>query len=444
MRKVYTVSQLNRETKILLADHYLSIRVEGEISNMASPASGHIYFTLKDSSSQVRCAMFRTNRRKLEHQPGNGDHVIVSANVGLYEARGEYQLIVTNMEEAGDGALQRAFEQLKRRLSEEGLFDQERKNTIPRLPTKIGIITSPTGAAIRDILSVLKRRFPSIPVVIFPVAVQGIDAKYEITATIEKISADNSCDVLLISRGGGSLEDLWAFNEETVARAIANCPIPIVTGIGHETDFTIADFVADLRAPTPSAAAESVTPDQVEWILNFSRIESQLLQIMRAHTNSRINSLQWISKRLHQVHPGKRLQDQEQRLDELDSRIRRSMSSRINHATAHIATTMALLLQHNPTHRLVALQSQHTQLSHRLNNAISRTIEKRQQILSELARTLHTVSPLATLSRGYAIVSTAGDGNILRSSDEVVTGDEIETRLAKGRLICLVEKTLDS
>jgi len=265
-RDIYSVGRLNAEARGLLEGAFPLIWVQGELSNVSRPSSGHLYFTLKDANAQVRCAMFRGNNRFLKFRPADGAQVVVRASLSLYEARGDYQLIVQSMEEAGDGALQRAFEALKQKLAAEGLFEAAHKRALPTLPKRIGVITSPTGAAIRDILSVLKRRFPAIPVLIYPVAVQGQAAGAEIAAMIRRADMRRDCDVLIIARGGGSLEDLWAFNEEIVARAIFDCSIPTVSGVGHEVDFTIADFVADQRAPTPSVAAEMVSPDQHDWL----------------------------------------------------------------------------------------------------------------------------------------------------------------------------------
>ena len=277
-RNILTVSQLNRSTSQLLAEHFLSVLVEGEISNLSTPSSGHLYFSLKDAHAQVRCAMFKTQQRKLGFKPENGKQVLIKAQVSLYEPRGDFQLIVEHLEEAGDGALRRAFEALKLKLSEEGLFNPVHKKAIPTLPGTIGIITSPTGAAIKDILTVLKRRFPAIPVIIYPVAVQGSNAKYEITQAITLANEHEYCDVIILGRGGGSLEDLWAFNEEIVARAIFASTIPIISAVGHETDITIADYVADYRAATPSVAAEQASPDQQEWLNRFVQLEGYFYQ----------------------------------------------------------------------------------------------------------------------------------------------------------------------
>ena len=434
--QVYTVSALNRETKALLAEHFMSVWVEGEISNLANPSSGHIYFTLKDANAQVRCAMFRMHRRKLTFKPTAGTQVLVKAQVSLYETRGDYQLIVEHMEESGDGALRRAFDALKARLADEGLFDPEVKKPLPKVPKQLGIITSATGAAVRDILTVLKRRFPTIPVLIYPVSVQGSEAKFEIVDAIEIAEQSHECDVLIIARGGGSLEDLWAFNEEIVARAIAECTIPVVTGIGHEIDFTIADFVADHRAPTPSAAAELVSPNQSDWLNQFAQLQAQLSQCLKTQLLNHAKLIEWLEKRLQQVHPGRRLQDRTQRLDELELRICRSVQNRLTESTSRLAALSAKLK--DPSHKLKALDTQQQHLAQRLLTAINREIEQPSNKLSELSRALDSVSPLATLSRGYAIVSKSDDGEILRSSNEASTGDILETRLCHGSLICKV------
>jgi exodeoxyribonuclease VII large subunit len=266
---IYTVSQLNREAKRLLAVHFLTVQVGGEISNLSQPSSGHIYFTLKDAQAQIRCAMFKGQQQRLRFKPANGNQVILTAQVSLYEPRGDYQLVVEHMEEAGDGALRQAFDRLKQKLLLEGLFEQERKQPLPLIPNRIGVITSPSGAAIHDILTVLKRRFPVIPVLIYPVAVQGEAAKFEITQALATANQRDEVDVIILGRGGGSLEDLWAFNEEIVARAIAASNIPVISAVGHEVDVSIADFVADYRAATPSAAAEAAVPHQDEWLNGF-------------------------------------------------------------------------------------------------------------------------------------------------------------------------------
>jgi len=440
-RFVYTVSALNRETRFVLGEHFGSVWVEGEISNLASPSSGHIYFTLKDAEAQVRCAMFRGNTRLLGFRPENGGHVLVKAQVSLYEPRGDYQLVVEYMEEAGDGALRRAFEALKQHLAAEGLFDRAHKKAIPILPGCIGVITSPTGAAIRDILSVLKRRFPALPVVIFPVKVQGSEAKHEIARAIALADRLKLCDVLILARGGGSFEDLWAFNEEIVARAIYACDTPIIAGIGHEVDVTIADLAADLRAPTPSAAAEAASPEQTEWLVRFNGIETRLRHHARTILSQRTHALSFLSKRLQQAHPRKRLQAHAQRLDELELRLQRAVRSALSHRQARLHTLAAKVLRHHPRQRLLLLEARQDQLNHRLGASIKRLLEQQQQHAAALSQKLHAVSPLATLARGYAIAIRQRDGTILRSYREVQKDEPIETRLAEGLLVSRVEET---
>lgn len=443
-REVYSVSRLNRAAKLLLAEHFDVVWVEGEISNLAAPTSGHLYFTLKDSDAQVRCALFRPQARYLCFRPENGMQVLARAQVSLYEPRGDYQLVVESLEQAGDGALQRAFEALKKKLAAEGLFDQAHKRPIPRLPQCIGVVTSPTGAAVRDILSVLKRRFPAIPVIIFPVKVQGVDAKFEIAQAIQAADRLGLCDVLILARGGGSLEDLWAFNEEIVARAMHACQMPIVSAVGHEIDFTIADFVADLRAPTPSAAAEAVSPDGEEWLARLRRLEIRLAQRVLAHVAQQRTTLNHAEKRLTQQHPARRVQAQAQRLDELELRLRRAMAARIQHSRQRLEHGDARLWQHNPRQRLTALNNHAGHLQQRLKAAITRTAQARQQDLARLSHALQTVSPLATLGRGYAIAYRQRDRKILRSTREIARGERMEIRLGEGLVVSTVEEIQDA
>ena len=321
-RDIYSVSRLNLEARLLLEQGFPRIWLEGELSNVSRPSSGHLYFTLKDARAQIRAAMFRSRNQAIRFRPEEGLQVLVRGRVSLYEPRGDYQLIVDHMEEAGDGALRRAFEELKRKLDAEGLFDAARKQPLPALPARIGVITSPSGAAVRDVISVLRRRFPAIPVLIYPVPVQGKEAGGEIANAIRLASRRADCDVLILTRGGGSLEDLWPFNEEVVARAIHDCRIPLVSAVGHEIDFTIADFVADRRAATPSAAAELVTPDQLEWLARLTQLSARLENRLRHTLSDDQRRLAWLEQRLQQVHPGQYLRQQAQRLDELEQRAR--------------------------------------------------------------------------------------------------------------------------
>lgn len=439
-RDVYSVGRLNAEARALLEGAFPLIWVEGELSNVSRPASGHLYFTLKDSSAQVRCAMFRGNNRFLKFRPADGLQVLVRANLSLYEARGDYQLIVQSMEEAGDGALQRAFEALKQKLAAEGLFDTAHKVDLPALPRRIGVVTSPTGAAIRDILSVLRRRFPAIPVLIYPVPVQGTGAGAEIAAAIRAADRRRDCDVLIVARGGGSLEDLWAFNEETVARAIYDCGIPVVSGVGHEVDFTIADFVADRRAPTPSVAAEMVSPDQAEWLNQLRALDRELYTQVRRRLQRLDERLGWLGKRLQQQHPGQRLRQRAQRLDELDQRLRLALRTQLRRRRERLATLEARLQRHHPGPRLRHLHDLEAALARRLRTAVQTQLKASRQRLTALGRALDAVSPLATLERGYAIV-TAADGHVLHDAAQTRPGDRITARLARGRLHCTVDET---
>lgn len=439
-RDIYSVGRLNAEARALLEGAFPLIWVQGELSNVSRPSSGHLYFTLKDASAQIRCAMFRGNNRFLKFRPEDGAQVVIRANLSLYEARGDYQLIVQSMEEAGDGALQRAFEVLKQKLAAEGLFDAAHKVELPLLPKRIGVITSSTGAAIRDILSVLQRRFPAIPVLIYPVPVQGQGAGKEIAATIRRADKRRDCDVLIVARGGGSLEDLWAFNEEVVARAIFECGIPVVSGVGHEVDFTIADFVADQRAPTPSVAAEMVSPDQTEWLNQLRALDSALCKRLRRKQQRLGERLNWLSKRLQQQHPGQRLRQRAQRLDELEQRLRLALRTGQRHRRAQLATLMARLQQHHPAPRLQHLRDLEAALARRLRTAARTHLQRLRQKLTGTMRALDTVSPLATLDRGYAIVTTA-DGQVLRDAQRTQPGDQVTARLAQGRLRCTVDES---
>ncbi len=438
-RKIYTVSQLNRETSQLLGEHFLTVLVEGELSNLSTPASGHMYFSLKDANAQIRCAMFKNQQRRLGFKPENGKQVIVKAEVSLYEPRGDYQLIVEQLEEAGDGALRRAFDALKFKLSAEGLFDAANKRSLPALPTTIGVITSPSGAAIRDILTVLQRRFAAIPVIIYPAAVQGDNAQHEIANAIATANKLKQCDVIILARGGGSLEDLWAFNEEKVARAIHASTIPIISGIGHETDFTIADFVADLRAATPSAAAEHASPDQQQWLARFIYLEARLQQQLQRKLQQKQQTLDWIGKRLQQQHPGQRLARNRQRMTELDARLQHSMHTRLRRHAGIIEAKMAKLWQHTPAITINSYQQRQHYLSQRLITAGQRRLEQLNQRLLNASQTLHAVSPLATLNRGYTLTLQLPSGQIVRSSAQLRPGDLVQTRLAQGQFISQVK-----
>ncbi|HEX22406.1 MAG TPA: exodeoxyribonuclease VII large subunit, partial [Chromatiales bacterium] len=383
-----------------------------------------------------RCAMFKMRRRLLGFQPENGNAVLARVRVSLYEARGDYQLIVEHLEEAGDGRLRRQFEQLKLRLAAEGLFDTARKRPLPGLPRCIGVITSPSGAAIRDVLSVLQRRFPAIPVLIYPVPVQGSEAPPAIVDALHTAAQRNECDLLLLTRGGGSLEDLWAFNDEAVARAIVDSPIPVVSAVGHEIDTTIADFVADVRAPTPSAAAELISPDRGEWLDTLRQWRSRLIRAIQSRLAREQQHLRAVSR--HLKHPGQRLQDQAQRLDELEQRLSRALRARLRHNEARLGALTVRLHGQSPARQLQALQLRLAASRQRLRAAMPQRLEQDRQRLGALTRALDTVSPLATLSRGYAIVQRT-DGQVIRKAGEVEVGKSVQVRLGEGRLDCRVE-----
>jgi exodeoxyribonuclease VII large subunit len=437
-RDIYSVSRLNREVRVLLERGFGSLWLEAEISNFARPGSGHWYFSLKDATAQVRCAMFRQRNMLVAFTPRDGQKVLVRARIGLYEPRGEYQLLVEHMEDAGLGALKRQFEELTAKLAAEGLFAAERKRPLPRLPKRIGVITSPTGAAIRDIVHVLARRFPAAVVLIYPVPVQGAHAAAEIAAAVALAGRRGDCDVLILARGGGSLEDLWAFNDEALARAIVASPIPIVSGVGHEVDFTIADFAADVRAPTPSAAAEIVVPDAQEWLKTVRTLGARLQQGMRRRLNDSQERLRWLTGRAALVSPAARLAQQMQRLDDLEDRLTRGMRQRLTELRAGLVDRRSLLWQLSPIARVRDAAQRHQMLAARLSGAQQLLLRHARERLMPLVRTLQAVSPLATLDRGYAIVSREG-GAILRDAAQAPPGTIIEARLAAGRLRAKVE-----
>ena len=428
-RRIYSVAELNREARAILEGSFPSIWVEGEVSNLARPASGHMYFSLKDASAQVRCALFKNRAMRLATQPDNGMQVLVRAGVSLYEGRGEFQLVVEYLEPAGAGALQRQFEELKRKLDTEGLFDPAHKKPIPIMPKRIGVITSPTGAAIRDILSVLRRRYPGIEIIIYPVPVQGTEAAGRIREMLKIAQQRNEVDVLILSRGGGSLEDLWAFNDELLARDIYTCTLPTISAIGHEIDFTITDFVADLRAATPSAAAESVSPSRDYLLRQLEKYESllsrQLKQKIR-HLKDRINGLE---RRL--PHPMRTLQQYSQRLDELSLRSQRAVKSKIQHDHSRLNRLVSLLAVQSPKRQLKQQQDKCTQLGNQLQRAMLHILEKKKERWTRVSHNLHTVSPLATLERGYAIVQKQ-DGVIVKNADQLNKDEIVNARFGKG------------
>ncbi len=437
-RRILSVSSLNREARRIVETGLGTVWVEGEISNLSRPSSGHLYWSLKDSEAQVRCAMFRLSARGLGFELANGQQVLVRARASVNQARGEYQLIVDYADEAGVGLLRRKFEELKRRLAAEGLFDAARKRAIPKLPRRIGVITSPSGAALRDVLIALRRRFPATSVLIYPTPVQGPGSAEEIARMLALADRRAECDVLILTRGGGSLEDLWSFNEEIVARAVAAVELPIIVGVGHEIDFTIADFVADLRAPTPSQAAELAVPDQQEWLKRFARLGQQIVHCTRQHIAKDRRRFAMLEHRLQRCNPNVQLRQRAQRLDELEARLKRAVERRIGVRRLKLARLSTAVAHASPAHRLTRTRERWRNSDAGLRRALLRQVERTQQRLKLASRALQSLSPLATLERGYAIVTDAG-GRVLTDSGAVTRGATIDVRLARGGLAATIE-----
>lgn len=441
-RQILTPSTLNRLVRDLLEDALPLIWIEGELSNVARPASGHLYFTLKDVNAQVRCAMFRPKSTWLKFRPADGQHVLVRARVGLYEPRGEFQLVAEHMEPAGEGALQREFEQLKARLDAEGLFDPARKRALPRYARRIGVITSATGAAVRDVLSVMSRRWPLADVDVLPVPVQGRDAPPAIVQMLRKASASGRYDVLLVTRGGGSLEDLWAFNDEQVARAIHASAVPVVSAVGHEIDFSIADFVADLRAPTPSAAAELLVPDADALRRHLRQLQARLTTLEHRRLQAHIQRVDHLFARLQAQRPQARLARDRERLGNLHRRLIGSQREQATRRRNELERAHARLLAQHPRLRLLLLQHRSAELRQRLLQAMERKLERDRLTLRHTGRALNAISPLATLDRGYSILFD-DQGKVLRLAQGVQAGTPLRARLADGELPLVVRESDD-
>ena len=437
-----TVSQLNRQVKALLERGVGRLWVEGEISNLARPASGHLYFRLKDESAQISAAFFRNRQRAPTIGIKDGDHVIAFAQVSLYEARGDYQLIVEKIEPAGEGVLKRRYEALKKKLSKEGLFDEERKQSLPALPRQIGIVTSPSGAAVRDVLTILRKRFPAIPVVIYPAAVQGDAAPGELIAALETAFRRSECDVLILTRGGGSLEDLWAFNDEQLARTIADAPIPVISAVGHEVDFTIADFAADVRAPTPSGAAELAVPDAADWLRRLDGLARRIAREGRRALDDRYQSLDWLSRRLLSGSPAVRLSRQADRLREVRGRMAAAVREQIHDGMNTSLELNGALMRASPALAVQRSLGRAAALRQRLAAAGRRSVAGAAHALQLTARALDGVSPLATLDRGYAVITDANGKALMRARD-VKQGDDIRARLAQGEFVATVRAVID-
>lgn len=434
-RDIYTVSRLNREVRTILESAFPLLWIEAELSNFARPASGHWYFSLKDEAAQAKCAMFKNRNQLVKVLPANGKQVLVRARIGLYEPRGDYQLIIEHMEEAGDGALRRQFDLLKNKLADEGLFDTAHKKEIPEAATRVGIITSPTGAAIHDILTTLKRRFPMQKTIIYPTPVQGKGACNNIAAAINKANERQEIDVLIVARGGGALEDLWEFNEEIVARAIYNSEIPVITGIGHEIDFTIADFVADQRAATPTAAAELISPDRYQQLQRLSSIESRFVYLIQKNLQQKQQQVDWISKRIR--HPKERLQTLQNKLNQLSQRNIHSVKNNLSSAYYKVDLFNAKVQQHEPSQRIQQLRLRYEHIYERFQRTTKQTLSNKRQNLQHLVHTLDALSPLHTLKRGYAIVKDENN-NIISQSKKAKVGQKIKTELNQGQIFSTI------
>ena len=438
--KIISVTELNKLAKSLLENGIPKLWIEGEISNLARPASGHIYFSLKDETSQIRCAWFKQRQSINANDITNGMKMLALGKISLYQPRGEYQFIIEKMETAGEGDLKRKYEELKQKLFNEGLFDRERKLEIPKLPKKIGVITSPSGAAIRDVLSILKRRFPLLPIVIFPITVQGDNAAPDIENALKNANLRADCDVLILTRGGGSLEDLWAFNEEIVARAIHVSKIPIISAIGHETDTTIADFVSDVRAPTPSGAAEIVTPDQNELLKLLKTLYGRIEHETNQYINSKSQSMDWLSKRLSQSNPIMTVRKQ----IEISGNLRKVLFSSIGrNLSIHSKAVDSLKFRLNSSSPKLEIQKAISHLSEmqlKITTSTKSSVTKLNSQLTALGKTLDSLSPLKTLDRGYAVARDSKTKKIISNSEKVSINSQIDIKLAKGEIAAKVIK----
>ncbi len=436
-RNIYTVSRLNAEVRLLLENEMGIVWLVGEISNFSAPVSGHWYLTLKDSQAQVKCAMFKGNNRLVNFKPQNGQQVLVKARLSLYEPRGDYQIILESMQPEGDGRLQQQFEQLKMQLAAEGLFAQTRKKPLPENPRSVGIITSRTGAALHDILHVLKRRDPNLPVVIYPTLVQGEDAAIQIAQAIGRANSRAECDVLIVGRGGGSLEDLWCFNHEIVARTIAASDIPIISAVGHEIDVTIADFVADVRAPTPSSAAELVSRDNRHKQQALHQWQAKLASGMRHYLAQQHTQFARIQHKLDKQHPQARLERQQQQLDELSLRLEQKMHQRLATQQQRWDRLSHKIQLNSPTHLIRQQRFNLLQQEQRLTQLIQHHLIQSRHQLALLSEKMDAVSPLATLARGYSVTRTA-QGELVRQSAQVKPGDTLVTQLMDGEILSTV------
>ena len=435
---IYTVSSLTREIRERLETHFSLVWVSGEISNLRQPLSGHYYFTLKDAGAQLRAVLFKGNHQHLRFKPQEGSQFLCRGRLTVYEPRGEYQLVVDYLEPLGLGALAQAFEALKARLQAEGLFAPELKKPLPFLPRRIALVTSPTGAVVRDFLRLLKQRYPNLEVLLFPVKVQGMEAAGEIARALEDLPDYPGIEVIVLARGGGSLEDLWPFNEEQVARAIHRCPIPVVSAVGHEVDFTIADFVADVRAATPSAAVELVVPDKTELHRRLDRLGASLLRTLKQRQDVARRHLDLMARRLPDM--GRRLVDLRLRLDDRAEDLGRRIRRRLTVQGQHLRLAASRLILLNPRRALVAWRPRLEQAAYRLGQSFRRGMESRRRHLDYCRSHLDKLNPLAILERGYAVATLLPQETVIRDAGQVPVGAGVRVRLARGRLDCEVKE----
>ena len=431
-QEIISVSEINRRAKSILEENFPFVWIQGEVSNFFSAASGHWYFSLKDESSEIRCAMFANKSHRITFEPKDGDHLVLNGTLSIFEGRGQYQIIVEHIELAGEGALLKAFEELKKKLLTEGLFDDSLKKKLPSYPRSIAVVTSPDGAVIQDIINVLSRRSPFFDLTVVPTLVQGEKAAPLICEALNKASNLENIDLIILARGGGSIEDLWAFNNEEVARAIVNCPIPLVSAVGHETDFTISDFVADIRAPTPSIAAEIISQPYSELKETLEGYQSYLLKSVESQFDSQRTRITNLIKRIR--HPGDKLREIGQKVDYLETALIQEMHQKVSFKKNQLNISQLSLQQNSPQNKVKEAKVYLQNASKDLLKAFKLKIERKRKLLGELVATIEAVSPLSVLARGYSIISTEPDGKILSSSNQVKIGQTISAVLNKGSI----------
>ena len=431
-QEIISVSEINRRAKSILEENFPFVWIQGEVSNFFSAASGHWYFSLKDESSEIRCAMFANKSHRITFEPKDGDHLVLNGTLSIFEGRGQYQIIVEHIELAGEGALLKAFEELKKKLLTEGLFDDSLKKKLPSYPRSIAVVTSPDGAVIQDIINVLSRRSPFFNLTVVPTLVQGEKAAPLICEALNKASNLENIDLIILARGGGSIEDLWAFNNEEVARAIVNCPVPLVSAVGHETDFTISDFVADIRAPTPSIAAEIISQPYSELKETLEGYQSYLLKSVESQFDSQRTRITNLIKRIR--HPGDKLREIGQKVDYLETALIQEMHQKVSFKKNQLNLTQLSLQQNSPQNKVKEAKVYLQNASKDLLKAFNLKIERKRKLLGELVATIEAVSPLSVLARGYSIISTEPEGKILSSSDQVEIGQTISAVLNKGSI----------